>query len=75
MALASPDYEFMLLDMAIDQPPADRLVQQLRQDGRTATLPVGLIAREGQFSGRTAPSVAAAIRCARPSPARTMPPG
>lgn len=68
LAMASPDYELILLDPAIDLPPAGLLLQQLRRDGRTATLPVGLVAREGQFEQAQAIVAAAAAtgdsRCA-----------
>lgn len=47
MAYHSPDYEFALIDVGIDQPTADVVVQRLRQDCRTALMPVGLIARDG----------------------------
>jgi hypothetical protein len=47
LAIASPDYELALIDAAIDQPPIDLLLQQLRQDCRSGTLRVGLIARDG----------------------------
>ncbi len=49
MALLSPDYELALIDAGIDLPTVDILVQQLRRDGRTALLPVGIFAREDQF--------------------------
>jgi hypothetical protein len=42
-----PDYEFALIDVGIDHPTADVIVQRLRQDCRTALMPVGLIARDG----------------------------
>ncbi len=47
LATASPDYELALIDAAIDSPAVDLLVQQLRHDCRSATLRVGLIARDG----------------------------
>ena len=46
LAAASPDYELALIDAGIQHPPVAELVQQLRQDWRTATLRVGLIARD-----------------------------
>jgi CheY-like chemotaxis protein len=46
-AAASPDYELALIDMTIDQPTAEFVLQQLRHDYRSAELRVGLIAREG----------------------------
>ena len=44
LTLESPDYELMLLDPGIDQPPLEFLVQQIRRDGRTAGLPIGIVA-------------------------------
>ncbi|MBN2024590.1 MAG: hypothetical protein JW809_17555 [Pirellulales bacterium] len=44
--LASADYELVLVDARIDQPPIHLLVQQLRHDCRTACLPVGILATE-----------------------------
>ena len=44
LAVGSPDYEFILLHSAIERPPVDELLAQLRRDRRTALLPVGLIA-------------------------------
>lgn len=46
-ALQSPDYELAFIDATIDQPTADILLQQLRRDPRTASLRVGLVARDG----------------------------
>ncbi|MEO8495372.1 MAG: hypothetical protein ABI614_09895, partial [Planctomycetota bacterium] len=45
-----PDYEFFLVSDAIDSPAVGELIQQLRRDPRTATLPIGLMARQEQFS-------------------------
>ncbi|HUT90087.1 MAG TPA: hypothetical protein VMY37_11360 [Thermoguttaceae bacterium] len=47
--LASPDYELALVDAALERPTVDFLLQQLRRDCRTAKLPVGVTAREGQL--------------------------
>ena len=47
LAFNLPDYEFALIDVGIDHPTADVIVQRLRQDCRTALMPVGLIARDG----------------------------
>ena len=47
MAMASPDYEFVLVDMSLNEPTADFVVQQLRHDYRSAGLRVGLLARDG----------------------------
>jgi len=44
LATASPDYEWMLAHSAINRPSIDELVAQLRRDGRTARLPLGIIA-------------------------------
>jgi DNA-binding response OmpR family regulator len=46
LALESPDYEMILLDPAIDHPTVDFLVQHLRRDGRSAGLPIGVLARD-----------------------------
>jgi hypothetical protein len=48
-AAQSPDYELALIDVAIDHPTIEILLQQLRHDARTASLRVGLIARSGHF--------------------------
>jgi HEAT repeat protein len=45
----SPDYELALIDVTIDRPTIGILLQQLRHDARTASLRVGLIAREGHL--------------------------
>ncbi|MGI8981354.1 MAG: HEAT repeat domain-containing protein [Pirellulaceae bacterium] len=44
-AVASPDYDFILISDAIDSPGVTELVQQLRKDFRTARLPIGVMAR------------------------------
>ncbi|HYW80238.1 MAG TPA: hypothetical protein VE890_11705 [Thermoguttaceae bacterium] len=49
MATMSPDYELALIDVSIDGPTADILLQQLRHDRRTATLRVGLLAAHDRF--------------------------
>ena len=43
-ATAAPDCELILVDASIDRPTLDFLVQQIRRDGRTAALPVGILA-------------------------------
>jgi len=48
-AAQSPDYELAMIDVTIDRPVIGILLQQLRHDPRTASLPVGLIARSGHF--------------------------
>lgn len=48
-AAQSPDYEIALIDMAVDHPVANILLQQLRHDPRTASIRVGLIARENHL--------------------------
>jgi hypothetical protein len=45
----SADYELALVDVTIAQPTIDFLVQQLRNDPRTASLRVGLVARPDYF--------------------------
>ncbi|MGO9113862.1 MAG: hypothetical protein ACLP9L_31925 [Thermoguttaceae bacterium] len=47
MALRRPDYELVVIDMATLGPPAEEIVQELRQDYRTASLRIGLVARAG----------------------------
>ena len=49
LALSSPDYELVLIDMGISNPSAEVLVQRLRQDYRTMTLRIGVVARSGFF--------------------------
>lgn len=45
MASRHPDYAFLLLSDALNDPPVDQLVQLLRQDFRTANLPIGVLYR------------------------------
>jgi hypothetical protein len=47
LATKSPDYELAWIDVSIGRPVIATLLQELRRDGRTASLRVGLIAREG----------------------------
>ena len=47
--LASPDYELVLVDSRIEQPAINLILQQLRHEGRTAGLPVGILGAEGHF--------------------------
>jgi CheY-like chemotaxis protein len=49
MALESPDYEMLVIDAGIDDPNVATVVQELRQDYRTATLPILVMARAGFF--------------------------
>jgi CheY-like chemotaxis protein len=42
--IASPDYQFALIDYTLAGPTSGQLVQELRRDGRTARLPIGIIA-------------------------------
>ena len=49
LAVRSPDYDYVLIHSAIERPPADELLAQLRRDRRTALLPVGLIAPWDDF--------------------------
>lgn len=46
---SSPDFELAFIDVAIEDPAAPLLLQQLRGDCRTATLPIGLLARAGSL--------------------------
>jgi len=48
-AADSPDCELVFIDMTIDRPTADALLQQLRHDPRTAAIRVGLIAGDGRL--------------------------
>ena len=48
-AMASADVEFVLLSMTIGRPAVREVVYQLRRDGRTARLPIGLVAPAGSF--------------------------
>jgi hypothetical protein len=69
--LACPDYEFALIDVTIDDPTADLLLQYLRRDGRTADLPIGLVARDGHWArteqlARRTPRAAAVWRAHDP---------
>jgi len=48
-AARDPDCELALIDVTIDRPTADLLLQQLRHEPRTAQLRVGLIAPVGKF--------------------------
>lgn len=43
----SPDFELAFLDLGIDDPPVDTLVQQLATDCRSALVPLGIWARAG----------------------------
>ncbi len=47
--LECPDYELLIVDMWLDRPTADVLVQHLRRDNRSADLPVLLATHEGQY--------------------------
>ncbi|MBN1911371.1 MAG: hypothetical protein JW818_16630 [Pirellulales bacterium] len=40
---SSADYEFVLVDALIDRPPLGMLIQQIRRDSRTGSLPVGVL--------------------------------
>ena len=50
MAVDGSDYELILLSDAIDFPRASELIQALREDPRTAALPIGLLAREEKLT-------------------------
>ncbi len=49
LAARSPDYELAMIDTAITRPEINMLLQQLRHDERTASLRVGLLARDGHL--------------------------
>ncbi|MDX1945102.1 MAG: HEAT repeat domain-containing protein [Pirellulaceae bacterium] len=44
IAFATPDTQFILISDAIDSPPVKELVQWLRRDYRTASIPIGVMA-------------------------------
>ncbi len=46
----SADYEFVLVDLGVDNPIAYDLLGQLRRDPRTARLPIGVMAGDGQLA-------------------------
>jgi hypothetical protein len=49
MAIDCPDYELVLVAASLQGPSVDILLQQLRHDCRSALLPVGVLARDGQM--------------------------
>jgi hypothetical protein len=49
LATSSPDFEVAWIDVAINHPEINLLMQELRRDPRTALLRVGLVARSGNF--------------------------
>jgi hypothetical protein len=50
LAIASPDYEVVLIDSALGLSIIDPVVQQLRRDWRSADLRVGILARSEHFA-------------------------
>jgi len=44
---SSPDFELAYVDVGIDDPPVELLLQQLRGDCRVSAIPIGLVARAG----------------------------
>ena len=52
VAMESADFELVLVDTGLDQPPVDFFVQQLRRDFRTGSIPVGIMARAGHLETR-----------------------
>lgn len=46
----SADYEFVLVDLGVDDPQVYDLLGQLRRDPRTARLPIGIMAGDGQLA-------------------------
>ena len=48
-AISSPDYEMILLSDSLDAPPVEELIQQLRREARTASLPIGVMTREANL--------------------------
>jgi hypothetical protein len=49
LATRSPDYELAWIDVSINHPEINILLQELRRDPRTALLRVGLLAQAGHF--------------------------
>jgi CheY-like chemotaxis protein len=47
--LGSADYELAFFGVGLEGPTVDLMLQEVRHDCRTAQLPVGLTARDGQF--------------------------
>jgi hypothetical protein len=45
----SADYEFVLVDLGVDNPLAYHLLGELRRDPRTAQLPIGIMAGDGML--------------------------
>lgn len=66
MALTSPDYELILLDAGLDHPTVDFVVQQLRRDFRTGSIPVGIIAKAGQWERAARLAAGDPLTCAVP---------
>ncbi|HID77143.1 MAG TPA: hypothetical protein EYP56_14250 [Planctomycetaceae bacterium] len=50
LAVSSPDYEIALVAAGLSRPAPELLLQQLRRDPRTASLPVGIVGRTGQMA-------------------------
>jgi len=48
-AIRLADYELIFVEAAISDPTVDFLLQAIRRDGRTALLPVGVLARAGDL--------------------------
>jgi CheY-like chemotaxis protein len=48
-ALQSPDYELVLVDAIVSYPTVDEVLQSVRRDGRTALVPVGVLASAGDL--------------------------
>lgn len=46
----SADYEFVLVDLGVDHPRVYDLLGELRRDPRTARLPIGLMAGDGELA-------------------------
>jgi CheY-like chemotaxis protein len=73
-AAASPDVELILLSDAIDHPRLTELIQQIRQDYRTAMIPVALIGRSESLPDlhRLAESDRASVAFPRPQDSDAM---
>ncbi len=72
--IESPDYELVFVDGRIDRPPIGILLQQLRRDGRTASLPVGILGTEGSYqrADKAARDDRLALSFVRPHDGRTV---
>lgn len=70
----SADYEFVLVDLGIDHPRVYDLLGELRRDPRTARLPIGIMAGDGELARakRLAAAFARTIAFAQATDAETI---